>query len=162
MRGQQRWVSVLVVVMLLGICGIARAWEAVVTQIQDGDSFRVRQGRATTTIRLYGIDCPEYQQPGGQQAKSLTAALVKGRRVDIQPMDIDRYDRVVAVVRFDGQVVNAELVRAGWAWVYPRYCTTQPECRQWEVLERDARRSRRGIWRDPAPEAPWQWKAKRQ
>ena len=161
MREQSKWMSILALVMVMGICGTAQAWDGVVTQIQDGDSFRVRQGRAITTIRLYGIDCPEYQQPGGQQAKKLTSSLVKGRRIDIQPMDTDRYGRIVAVVRLGGQVVNAELIRAGWAWVYPRYCTAQPVCRQWEALERSARRERRGIWRDPAPEAPSRWKAKR-
>jgi len=161
MGAQQRWVMVLALVTVMSICGTSQAWEGVVTKIQDGDSFRVRQGRATKTIRLYGIDCPEYQQPGGLQAKKLTSSLLKGRHIDIQPVDRDRYGRIVAVVRLGGQVVNAELVHTGWAWVYPRYCRAQPICRQWETLERDARRERRGIWRDPAPEAPWRWKAKR-
>lgn len=146
----------LVVIVLVELCGTAMAWEGVVTRIQDGDSFQVRQGRRTQTIRLYGIDCPEYQQPGGQRAKKLTSSLVKGRRVEIFPMDTDRYGRIVAVVRLGGLVLNAELVRLGSAWVYPRYCTSPALCRQWQAWEQEARRSRLGIWRDAHPEPPWQ------
>ena len=146
----------LAVVMFFHFCGTVLAWEGVVTRILDGDSFQVRQGRNTMTIRLYGIDCPEYQQPGGQRAKKLTSALVKGRRVEILPMDTDRYGRIVAVVRFGGMVLNGELVRSGWAWVYPRYCTSPALCNQWQAWEQEARRSRQGIWREASPEPPWQ------
>jgi len=150
----------LAMAMMFYLVGIAAAWEGVVTRIQDGDSFQVRQGRSTQTIRLYGIDCPEYQQPGGQRAKKLTSSLVKGRRVEILPMDTDRYGRIVAVVRLGGLVLNAELVRSGWAWVYPRYCTSPSLCRQWQAWEQEARRSRLGIWRDAHPEPPWQSRAR--
>lgn len=142
-------------------CGTALAWEGVVMRIQDGDSFQVRRDHRTESIRLYGIDCPEYQQPGGQKAKKLTSSLVKGRRVDILPMDTDRYGRTVAIVQVGGLVLNAELVRMGWAWVYPRYCTAQAMCRQWQSLEQEARRLRLGIWRDVHPEPPWQAKSRR-
>lgn len=162
MNSRQQGTMLLSLLVILAMPGAVRAWEAVATHMQDGDSFRVRQGRTIHTIRLYGIDCPEYQQPGGQQAKKMTASLVKGRRLDVFPVDTDRYGRIVAVVTVDGRVLNAELIRAGWAWVYPRYCTSQPLCRQWEALEREARRARQGIWQDPAPEAPWQWKSHRE
>ena len=150
----------LIVVMILYLCGTALAWEGVVRRIQDGDSFQIRQGRSIQTIRLYGIDCPEYQQPGGLRAKKLTSSLVKGRRVEVLPMDADRYGRVVAVVRLGGVVLNAELVRLGHAWVYPRYCTSPGLCRQWQAFEQEARRLRLGIWRDAHPEPPWQSKSR--
>lgn len=154
-------IIVLAMFLLFDSCGTVLAWEGVVMRIQDGDSFQVRREHRTESIRLYGIDCPEYQQPGGKQAKKLTSSLVKGHRGDILPMDTDRYGRTVAIVRVGGLVLNAELVRTGWAWVYPRYCTAQALCRQWQSLEQEARRSRLGIWQDAHPEPPWQAKSRR-
>jgi endonuclease YncB( thermonuclease family) len=136
----------------------ASAWDGRVTKVLDGDSFRVRHGRTITNIRLYGIDTPEYGQTGWQRAKQKTSALVKGARVSIQPMDVDRYGRTVALVSIGGQLLNAELVRGGWAWVYPRYCHAQPLCRQMKILEKDARTYRRGIWQQKHPVPPWVWK----
>lgn len=153
-------VGLAVCVIFFQFCSMACAWEGKVIRIQDGDSFQVRQGRHLQTVRLYGIDCPEYQQPGGQRAKKLTSSLVKGRLVEIIPMDTDRYGRVVAVVRFGGMVLNAELVRLGLAWVYPRYCTSPTWCRQWQALEQEARRARLGIWREAHPEPPWRSRSK--
>jgi len=147
--------------LLLGLCSPLRAYEAVIARVLDGDSFRVRHGGAIETIRLYGIDCPEYRQDGWQQAKKMTKYLLGRQSFDIQPMDVDRYGRTVALVRAQGRLVNAELVDGGWAWLYRRYCHAQPLCRQLEVLEGDARAHRRGIWQKRNPVPPWVWKRKR-
>lgn len=144
--------------LLAGLHSSAMAYEAVVTHILDGDSFRVRRGDTTETIRLYGIDCPEYRQDGWQGAKKMTTALLGRYSLEIQPMDTDRYGRTVALVRARGRLVNAELVRNGWAWVYRRYCRAQPLCRQLDDFEQEARRDRRGIWRKKKPVPPWVWK----
>lgn len=144
--------------LLAGFHSSALAYEAVVTHVLDGDSFRVRRGRAIETIRLYGIDCPEYRQDGWLEAKKMTMALLGRYSIEIQPMDTDRYGRTVALVRARGHVVNAELVRSGWAWVYRRYCHAQPFCRQLDEFEQEARRDRRGIWRKNKPVPPWVWK----
>ena len=46
------------------------------------------------------------------------------------------------------RLVNEELVSAGFAWVYPRYCD-RPICERWKVLEDEAREAKRGLWADP-------------
>lgn len=147
--------------LLFELCTPLRAYEVVVSRVLDGDSFRVRHGRSIETIRLYGIDCPEYRQDGWRQAKKMTQKLLGRRSFDIQPMDVDRYGRTVALVRAQGHLVNAELVGSGWAWLYRRYCHAQPLCRRLEVLEQDARQYRRGIWGEKKPVPPWVWKRQR-
>jgi len=143
------------------LCRPLQAYEAVVARILDGDSFRVRHGRSIETIRLYGIDCPEYRQEGWQQAKKMTQALLGKGPIDIQSMDVDRYGRTVALVHAQGRLINAELVASGWAWLYRRYCHAQPFCRQLETLERDARLHDRGVWAQKRPVPPWVWKRQR-
>ena len=67
-----------------------------------------------------------------------------------------RYGRTVAVVILpDGRSLNAELVRAGLAWWYRRYA---PDDETLERLEREAREARRGLWGDPEPIPPWEWR----
>jgi micrococcal nuclease len=144
---------------LLG-CLPAWAWEGYVTGTADGDSFKVAKGKGGRAyeVRLYGIDSPEYGQPNWQEARALTKKLVLGKFVNIEPLDTDRYGRIIALVRQQGQLVNSELVRNGLAWVYPQYCQAQPLCNDLKVLEQAARKQRLGVWREKAPTPPWQWR----
>ena len=71
-------------------------------------------------------------------------------------MDVDRYGRTVGeVILPDGRVLNHELVRAGLAWWYRRYA---PDDKTLEQLERGARGANRGLWADPNPVPPWEWR----
>ena len=72
-------------------------------------------------IRLYGIDSPESGQPHGRKAKQNMSALVFGQNVEIESIDQDRYSRSVARVSVGGLNVCVEQLRAGYAWVFPRY-----------------------------------------
>jgi len=133
-------------------------WEGVVTRVIDGDSLRIKRGKKPVTIRLYGIDSPEYGQPYWREAKERASALVLGKTVRVEPMATDQYGRTVALVSYRGQLINAEMVGRGLAWVYRRYCTTQPLCARFDALEEVARASRLGVWREQRPVPPWEWR----
>ena len=79
--------------------------------------------------------------------------------VEVDVLDTDRYGREVALVYIegDGECLNEELVRAGYAWVYERYCHIQ-DCDHWQTLERRARRTDRGLWVQDDPIPPWEWR----
>ncbi len=110
-------------------------------------------------IRLHGIDCPEKRQAFGNRAKQFTSTLVFGNTVTVQVMDRDRYGRTVGEVLLpDGRSLNRELVKAGFAWWYWRYA---PDDETLAQLEREARRTKRGLWADPNPIPPWQWRMMR-
>jgi endonuclease YncB( thermonuclease family) len=142
-------------------CSSAQAWEGVVVTVPDGDSLEVKQGDLVHKIRLYGIDCPEYGQASWIEARGLTRAMALGQRLSVEPMDTDKYGRIVALVWSQGGQVNSELVRKGQAWVYPRYCQKQPLCRDMNVLEQTARAARLGLWHQPNPTPPWSWRHSR-
>lgn len=143
------------------VSGPAWGWEGLVVAAGDGDSLEVNSNGQVHQVRLYGIDSPEYGQPGGRAARDLTRALVLGRRVRVEPLDRDGYGRTVALVWQQGQLVNRELVHQGQAWVYRRYCWEQPLCRELDGLEQVARRAGLGLWRQPDPEPPWAWRRHR-
>lgn len=136
----------------------AAAWEGVAVKVLDGDSMQVKRDGRIHEIRLYGIDAPEYRQPYSNKAKQYVRRLVLRQPVTVEKMDVDRYGRIVALVFVRDKLVNREMVRSGLAWQYPRYCRRQPLCGELAELEEEARRQRRGLWRDPDPVSPWEWK----
>jgi len=149
-------VGIIVCVMLLP--SPVPAWQGKVVRVLDGDSILVKRAGRLYEIRLYGIDTPEYKQPFGREAGRVTRKMINKKIVDIRPMDVDRYHRIVALVTYNGRLVNRELVDKGAAWLYPRYCKKQPLCRELRVEEQQARRQRLGLWAGANPLSPSQWK----
>lgn len=135
----------------------AFAWTGQVVAVSDGDTIKVLQNGQETKIRLYGVDTPEKKQAFGQKAKGFTASMVAGKLVDVEPVDQDRYGRTVGIVTVAGRSLNEELVKSGFAWVYRQYCR-RGECSIWLKEEGQARTARIGLWADPAPVPPWNWR----
>ena len=127
-----------------------------VVSITDGDTIRVMHNGFSERIRLWGIDCPESKQAFGTRAKQFTGDLAFGQTVTVKVRDIDRYKRTVAeIILPDGRNLNREIVRAGFAWWYQQYARRETVLRD---LEGEARTARRGLWADPKPVPPWEWR----
>jgi len=77
--------------------------------------------------------------------------------VEVEPVDIDRYNRLVALVTVFNRLVNEELVSAGFAWVYTRY-RDRPICGRGKMPEQEAREVKRGLWSDPHAIPPWEFR----
>ena len=138
---------------------IAHAWQASVISVSDGDSFKVKRDTRILKVRLYGIDSPEMNQAHGRPARNIARQwLIPGRQVEVEPMYRDNYGRIVALVWAQDTLVNAELVRSGAAWVYPRFCRSREICEPMVDMQEEARQARRGLWQEQQPEPPWQWK----
>ncbi|MBN1279896.1 MAG: thermonuclease family protein [Chlorobiaceae bacterium] len=129
-----------------------------VIRVADGDTITIlHNDNKQEKIRLYGIDAPEKSQPFGRKARKYTSSLVFGKQVLIRTMDRDRYGRNVAWVYVGEKNINAELVKAGYAWHYRKYSND----RQLQQLEEEARNARRGLWRDAKPVPPWKYRVKK-
>jgi micrococcal nuclease len=128
-----------------------------VTRVIDGDTIEVQLSSGPIRVRLNSIDSPEKDQPWGPQAQAALAGRVAGRRVDLEPVTQDRYDRLVAVVFLDGENINAWTVQQGDAWAYRDYLDDPGYC-AWEAV---ARASGLGLWGLPPGSrvAPWEWRA---
>jgi endonuclease YncB( thermonuclease family) len=126
----------------------------------DGDSIMVNKDNQDIVVRLFGIDSPEYDQPGSKAARRHSAALVKGKSLVLEVMDHDAYGRTVALVSAGSLSINEEQVRAGQAWVHPRYCRIGI-CDRWRELQQQACSRKIGLWQQQHPMAPWRWKAKK-
>lgn len=154
----KRRITALLLILFVCASGQAFAWTGQVVSVTDGDTIKVLQDGRETKIRLYGVDCPEKNgQAFGMKAKDFTASLVAGKLVDVEPVDQDRYGRTVGIVTVAGLNLNGELVKNGFAWVYRQYCR-RGECSVWLQNESRARESRIGLWLDPVPMPPWDWR----
>jgi endonuclease YncB( thermonuclease family) len=77
--------------------------------------------------------------------------------VTVEEEGTDQYRRMLGTI-YDGKLdVNAEQVRLGMAWVYRHY-TSDPALL---ALEREARQAKRGLWANPRPVAPWEYRHSR-
>lgn len=130
-----------------------------VVSVIDGDSLVVQVSPVRRQeVRLYGIDCPEGRQKGGEAAAERTRELTLLRTVSLEVMDTDRYGRAVAVVSLpDGTVLNEILLREGRAWFYDAHCR-DARCAAWKKLAAAARNEGRGLWADTSPVPPWKWR----
>jgi micrococcal nuclease len=125
-----------------------------VVGVSDGDTITVLINKTQVKVRLYGIDCPENGQDFGSRAKQFASQIVFGKIVNMEVHDTDRYGRSVANILVDGKSLNEELVKAGYAWVYPQYCKTSV-CNKWYQYEAEARTQKIGLWSHTKPVPPW-------
>jgi endonuclease YncB( thermonuclease family) len=140
-----------------GIVSLAQAdFSGTVVGVLDGDTIEVLHDGVAERIRLQGIDCPEKRQAFGQKAKQATSDLAFGKQVSIVTHGLDKYGRTIGdVIIPDGKKLNYELVRQGWCWWYRKY---DPDNAELARLEADARKARIGLWTDPSPIPPWEWR----
>lgn len=138
-----------------------RGWKGKVVKVLDGDTLHVKKGKKVIKIRLYGVDCPEKRQKFGTEATEFATQLLLGKKVRVETMHTDQYGRTVGVVSVGRKMLNRELVRVGYAWVYPAYCKKQPLCAELSSLEKQAKKKKIGLWRGRKPLPPWEWRHKK-
>ena len=129
--------------------------------VVDGHTLAVLDSSNTQhKIRLAGIDCPERKQPWGQRAKQALSDYVFNNQVTVEWDKVDRYGRTVGKILTDDRDVNLALVRDGMCWWYRKYAGEQSPVDRglYEAAETAARDKRRGLWTDPDPVPPWEWR----
>lgn len=149
-----RRLAPLLVLLVLALPAAAQSTlEATVTRIVDGDTIHVRVDGRLEKVRYIGVNTPEVhhprkaEEPGGRAAAAVNRDLVNGRRVrlELDMQSRDRYGRLLAYVWMDETMINAELVRRGFA----QAMTVPPNVRHQSLflkLQREAREARRGLW----------------
>ena len=134
-----------------------QTFDAKVIRIIDGDTMEVLYENTPVKIRLAHIDCPEKRgkQPFGNNAKLALSNLCFGQMVTVQGENYDRYKRLIAVIiNNKKQIVNQEMVKQGMAWHFTRYSTSVI----YDELEAEARQNKIGLWQEPNPTPPWNWR----
>lgn len=123
--------------------------------VSDGDTIKLLSpGNQQVKCRMNSIDAPEAHQPWGDRSKQSLSDLVYRKHVDVTVTGTDRYGRSLCNVLIGGLDVNKEQVRRGMAWWYRKY-SSDPA---YAAAERVARNARVGLWSDPEPVPPWDFR----
>lgn len=118
-----------------------------VIRVVDGDTVEIEGGQR---VRYIGIDTPEsttQQECFGKEASAKNRELVEGKLVRLEKdvSETDRFGRLLRYVYVGDVMVNAELVRQGYA----QAATFPPDVKHQELflqLQREAREAGRGLW----------------
>jgi len=105
--------------LLAGLLLAAPSWAELagrVVAVHDGDTITVFVGGRDLRVRLAGIDAPERGQPFNNASRHALEARVAGREVRVVGRGRDGYGRILGRVYVGSFDVNAEQVRAGFAW----------------------------------------------
>lgn len=131
---------------------------APVVSVHDGDTLTVLIEHRQVKVRLTEIDAPELGQPFGTKSKQSLSKLCFGKTATLEVHGHDRYRRTLAHVTCSGTDANAEQVRRGYAWTYARYTRADSPL---YAIQHSAQTAHRGLWSDPSPVAPWDWRRAR-
>ena len=145
----------------LGPSAWAEDLKGQVIAVADGDTVTVLDAdRQRHKIRLAGIDAPESRQAYGQRSRISLKELLDGQQVLVIYDKTDRYGRLVGKVELEGRDINLEQLRRGLAWHYKKYEAEQSaQDRQvYAQAQQQAQAVRLGLWRDPEPQAPWDYR----
>lgn len=156
--------SCLLSLLLLAFSHLSQAAprNCLVVGISDGDTLTARCGRIgayeRVKVRIAAIDAPEKAQPYGQRSRQALSGICFGEQALITEVDTDRYGRTVADVSCNGEDAGSRMVSEGWAWVYDyNHLATRRGGGLFELQER-AQARRAGLWADPQPTPPWEWR----
>ncbi len=115
-----------------------------VTHTIDGDTIEIEGGYH---VRYIGIDAPEKGEPFYGEATEANRNLVEGKKVYLEKDVEDKDDngRLLRYVWLDNIMVNAELVKLGYAYSYSYPPNTKYQ-QYFLQLEKEAREQKLGLW----------------
>lgn len=128
-----------------------------VVGVHDGDTVTLLSGHSQTRIRLTEIDAPESRQAFGSKAKQALSDLIFNKEVKVLLHGKDHYGRTLGRIYLGNLDVSREMIRQGYAWAYRQYLTDKSLLK----VEEEARNARRGIWSQPNPVPPWEFRKKK-
>jgi micrococcal nuclease len=93
-------------------------------------------------------------QPFGQVTKKALGDKVYRKTVTITTNKTDRHGRIVGHILLGKRDISLEMLEEGMAWHYREYS----KHKRLQQAEDDARAGMKGLWADPNPLAPWNWR----
>lgn len=149
--------------LIFSVCtaSASKILQGKVVSVADGDTITVLDAEKNQhKIRLQGIDAPEKAQAFGAKSKQALYEMVHGKTVQVSFEKSDKYGRILGKVLLDGQDICHQQIKAGLAWHYKKYQNQQPlvDRDAYSASETAAKSEKLGLWSDPQPVAPWDFR----
>jgi endonuclease YncB( thermonuclease family) len=139
------------------------SFKAKMTWVSDGDTGALDNG---VVCRISGIDAPETAKPKNNQpaqaysaeAKMAFEQMVKNKELTVHiiepPKEGKNYGRAACVIEVEGKDLNMQMLQQGMAWFWGNYVKDSFRYQAYQAAEADAKKSKRGLWKDPNPVFP--------
>ncbi|HEY0003628.1 MAG TPA: thermonuclease family protein [Pyrinomonadaceae bacterium] len=151
---------VCLLLLLLPALASARTIQALVVEVEDGNTFIAISVNNRLKVKLKAADAPELDQAYGNVARQHLADLILNKEVTIEISRLSADRVLVSRVYLNEMDVCQQMVRDGVAWYDRGYETELSDQEQFVYVESEkaARNERRGIWQEASPVAPWEFK----
>ena len=148
------WIALFGIICCMGL--FADTLNGYVVGVSDGETVKVLDaGKKQHRIRLLGIDAPESNQAFGQKSKQYLSSLIFNKNVSITYKEKDQYGRILGTIFYENENINLKMVQAGLAWHYVYFAKDNKELAEAEAA---ARKEKLGLWADPNPMPPWDFR----
>ncbi len=131
---------------------MSQRYKAKVKRIIDGDTIEVEIRKDfKRVIRFFGIDCPEKTQKYGLVAKDKLSEILKGKEIDVFPVELGKYGREVSIVYVNGTSVAEIMLKEGLCFASGdnhKLATT------YFRLQEKSRVEKNGMWKEGNVENP--------
>lgn len=126
-----------------------------VVSITDGDTLTIlTESKQKVVVRLNAIDAPEKGQAFSNASKKSLSLICYKQSARLETFGLDKYGRTIGDVTCNEVNANTHQVDNGMAWVYRKYSNDPVLI----VLEAQAKNMGLGLWDDPNPVPPWDFK----
>lgn len=125
--------------------------EHLVTYVADGDTVKLENNQ---WVRLLGINAPEVEHKGNKaecfsmEARKALIQKTEGKKVILRrdglQGDKDKYGRWLRYIYIGDDLINADLVKDGYAYSYREFPTTKTT--EFNQLEQTAKDNHWGLW----------------
>ena len=140
--------------------GSAASFQGKVATVLDGERITVTSLNQSLKIKLLGVAAPAKNQPYAELAAQHLSQLVSDKYVVVRYTGLGQDGYVMGRVTLNNVDIGAQMIRDGVAWYNKSEGTdlSEQDRQQYATCEQAARSEARGLWQDPAPIAPWEYR----
>ena len=140
--------------------GSAASFQGKVVAVLDGERITVTSLNQSLKIKLLGVAAPAKNQPYAELAAQHLSQLVSDKFVVVRYTGLGQDGYVMGRVTLDNIDIGAQMIRDGVAWYDKSEGTdlSEQDRQQYVACEQLARSETRGLWQDPAPITPWEYR----
>lgn len=143
------------VFLFLALNSQAQTIHGTVTRITDGDTVTFKSiAGERFKVRLNAIDAPEKKQAFSKASSRSLSRLCLKQPAKVVTNKRDKYGRSIGNLFCNGVSANKHQVSNGYAWVFRKYSKDAGLL----ALESKAHNSYLGLWSEPTPIPPWEWR----
>jgi endonuclease YncB( thermonuclease family) len=151
-----RIICILICITFLNLKGYSQEYEGTIIRVIDGDTYIFLTANGSFTVRMYGIDAPEHDQPYGKESSEFLSKYLNSEAIT-KVNGTDKDDRSVGTLLVNSRDINLLSIKGGFSWHYKRYSSDT----DYATAEEYAKRNKLRIWSLPNPIPPWTWRQRR-